>query len=177
MYGGADTFDLENCTVTQNHADERGGGIYSENASLTTGQINIRNSKIYGNEALKGGSDSCTVGNSINLSEELEKLITLYVEDDLVPLGWFFDYPTTAIEAPNSFDKMPVMLKMHFEEPAADPDPEPEEPDPTPEPEPTPTPAPSRPSGGYSRPSAPQEPEPEEPKEIPDQWESRFEGP
>lgn len=180
--------NIENCVITQNESGNIGGGLRCSCYTTPVSIVNITNSKIYGNSAANGSSDIWNSGCSLRLNDSLDQMTSMYAEDDLVPLGWFYDYPTNALDAPTTVDRMPVMLKMAFEEPTPDPDtptptpdptPSPElspdpdpvdptpTPDPTPEPEqtpdpepsPEPTPTPSRPSGGYSRPSTTQEPE------------------
>lgn len=139
--------NIENCLITQNESGNIGGGLRCSCDTTPVSIINIANSKIYGNSAANGSSDIWNSGCSLRLNDSLDQMTSMYAEDDLVPLGWFYDYPTDALDTPTTVDRMPVMLKMSFEEPAPNPDPtptpEPEpNPDPTPTPEPTPNPTP-----------------------------------
>lgn len=121
----------------------------------------LTNSKIYNNTATRG-PDIWNDGCSLRLNDSMEKLTTLYSEDNLIPLGWFHDYPTDPIELPTSLDRMPVMLKMVFEQPSPNPEPTPEpEPDPNPTPTPAPDPTPTPEPGPDPDPTPTPTPDPE----------------
>jgi hypothetical protein len=79
------TGNVLSSTVTDNEADEYGGGVYSQGALTVTG------TKIYDNIASIGGADIASLGWMQPL-QSITTFVTLFADEGIIPTAWVTDY-------------------------------------------------------------------------------------